>query len=82
MLPACVPFVCLQFITEVDNLSYVYGFGERDKERVDTYGHVVLTDADAWQLSRTKALCVTITVVFTVWLVQNGAMAASMMFGA
>ena len=38
------------FITEIDNMSYHLGLGERAKERVDTYAHVVLTDEEAKKL--------------------------------
>ena len=49
---------------------------------MDTYGYVVLTDIEARQLSRTKALCVVITVVFTLWLVSNGASVATIISAA
>ena len=81
-LNICFNTIAVLFITEVDNLSYVFGLGERARERVDTYGHVTLDDAEARQLSVTKALCVLGTVVFTVWLVTNGASVAAMLAGA
>eukprot|EP01052_Picozoa_sp_SAG31_P029800 SAG31_NODE_2997_length_4803_cov_4.274872_1_plen_524_part_00 len=37
--------------------SYHIGLGERAKERVDTHGHVVLTNEEALMLARTKGLC-------------------------
>ena len=81
-LNICFNTLAVLFITEVDNLSYTFGLGERAKERVDTYGHVVLDDYEARQLSVTKALCVVCTVVFTIWLVTNGASVAAMLAGA
>eukprot|EP01043_Picozoa_sp_COSAG02_P023757 COSAG02_NODE_1277_length_13502_cov_14.551593_10_plen_132_part_00 len=68
-------------VTEVDNLSYQFGLSEREKQRVDAFGHVVLSDSQARQLSRTKLLCVIITVFVTLWLVTNGAAVAAMISG-
>ena len=81
-LNVCFNTIAVLFITEVDNLSFQLGLSEREKERVDTYGYVVLTDIEARQLSRTKALCVVITVVFTLWLVSNGASVATIISAA
>lgn len=81
-LNVCFNTIAVLFITEVDNLSYQFGLGEREKERVDTYGYVVLTDLEARQLSRSKAMCVVITVVFTLWLVDNGASIATIFSAA
>ena len=73
--------IAVLFITEVDNLSYHFGLSERAKQRVDSFGYVELDDAQARQLSRTKAVCVLITVFVTLWLVTNGAATASMISG-
>jgi hypothetical protein len=70
-----------RFITEIDNMSYHLGLGERAKERVDTHGHVILTDEEAKRLSHTKALCTITCVVGTLWLVSNGAVVAAFMSG-
>ena len=70
------------FITEIDNMSYHLGLGERAKQRVDQCGHVVLTDDEAAQLSRTKALCTLACVFGAVLLVANGALWACLMAGA
>ena len=53
--------------------SYQYGLGERIRERVDAMGHVALTDKDASTLSRTKALCIVLTVcgIFVGVLLQS-----------
>lgn len=67
------------FTCEVDNLSYKFGLGEREKERVDRNGHIALTDEEVVQLSRTKFLCIPITVVLTSWLITNGASVAAML---
>ena len=67
------------FITEVDNMSYMFGLGEKLKERVDTYGHVHLGDDEARQLSRTKVLCVVAAVGGTLFFVNNGATFATLM---
>lgn len=56
---------------QVDNLSYQFGLSEHAKERVDTAGHVELTHTQARKLSRTKVLCVMVTVVAVVFLVKN-----------
>ena len=66
---------------DVDNLSYSFGLGERAKERVDSCGHIHLTDAQAQRLSRTKVLCVNVVLVASVWLVDNGASVAAMLSG-
>ena len=44
-------------------------------------GHVRLDDMQAKQLSRTKALVVTITCVMSVWMVINRSMPAAMFSG-
>eukprot|EP01046_Picozoa_sp_COSAG06_P086567 COSAG06_NODE_33152_length_494_cov_1.156962_1_plen_110_part_10 len=62
-------------------MSYHLGLGERAKERVDTYAHVVLTDEEAKKLLVTKALCTITCVVGTLWLVSNGAVVAALMSG-
>jgi hypothetical protein len=62
-------------------MSYHLGLGERAKERVDTHGHVILTDEEAKRVSRTKALCTMTCVVGTLWLVSNGAVVAGMISG-
>ena len=36
--------IAILFICDIDNLSYQYGLSEHLKERVDTYGHVLLHD--------------------------------------
>lgn len=66
---------------QVDNLSYHYGLSEREKERVDTHGHIMLTDAEAKKLSRTKVLCVAVTMVTTIWLVLNSSLQAAVVSG-
>lgn len=66
---------------DVDNLSYNFGLAERAKERVDGYGHIDLSDAQAQRLSRTKILIVTVVLVGTIWLVDNGASVAAMLSG-
>lgn len=71
------PFVVAVQWVQVDNLSYHYGLSEREKERVDTYGHIMLTDAEAKKLSRTKVLVVAVTMVATVWLVLNASLPAA-----
>ena len=70
------------FITDIDNMSYTHGLGERAKERVDQNGHVVLTDEECTQLSRTKILCTVTCVIGPVWLVHNGAIWGAMLSGA
>ena len=60
-------------------MSYHFGLGERAKERVDTHGHVILTDEETRKLWHTKALCTVTSVVGTLWLVSNGAVVASIM---
>jgi len=60
-------------------MSYHFGLGERAKERVDTHGHVMLTDEETRKLWHTKALCTVTSVVGTLWLVSNGAVVASIM---
>ena len=73
--------IAVLFITEVDNLAYAFGLGERERERVDTYGYVMLTDGEARMFGRTKVLCVTATVVYTLWMVWNGASVGALMSG-
>lgn len=46
-----------RFLTEVDNLSYHFGIGEKARERVEEAGHVELTDTETRRLTRTKSLC-------------------------
>ena len=46
-----------RFLTEVDNLSYQFGIGEKVKERVEEAGRVELTDTETRRLTRTKSLC-------------------------
>eukprot|EP01051_Picozoa_sp_SAG22_P030274 SAG22_NODE_11655_length_475_cov_1.095745_1_plen_77_part_10 len=58
-------------------MSYHLGLGEREKERVDTHGHVILTDQEAKGLTRTKVLCTVTCVVGTMLLVHNGAIHAA-----
>jgi hypothetical protein len=77
----CFNTIAILFITEIDNMSYHLGLGERAKERVDTHGHVVLTDEEAKALLVTKALCTVTCVVGTLWLVSNGAVVAALMSG-
>ena len=67
------------FITEVDNMSYMFGLVEKQKERVDTYGHVQLREDEARQLARTKVLCVVATVASTIFSVNSGATVATLM---
>lgn len=70
------------FITDIDNMSFQFGLGERAKERVDEFGHITLTDVEATQLSITKPLCTVTCIVAGVWLVSNGALWAALQFGA
>jgi hypothetical protein len=70
------------FITDIDNMSYHCGLGERAKERVDQNGHVTLTDEECTQLSRTKMLCTVACVLVPCFLVDNGAIYAALMSGA
>ena len=58
-------------------MSYHFGLGERAKERVDTHGHVMLTDEETKKLWHTKALCTVTSVVGILWLVSNGAVVAA-----
>ena len=58
-------------------MSYELGLGERAKERVDTHGHVMLTDEETKKLWHTKALCTVPSVVGILWLVSNGAVVAA-----
>ena len=69
------------FITEIDNMSYHLGLGERAKERVDTHGHVIMTDDEVTKLTHIKALCTATSVIGTVWLVYNGAVVAALLSG-
>lgn len=70
------------FITDIDNMSFHFGLGERAKERVDEFGHITLTNVEATQLTVTKALCTVTCIVAGVWLVSNGALWAALQFGA
>ena len=74
-------FGCTIVITEVDNMSYHFGLSERQKQRVDTYGHVALTDPQAKQLSRTKSLVIGVTCFICVLMVSNRSMPAAMFSG-
>lgn len=78
-LQVCFNTIAILFITEIDNMSYHLILGERVKERVDTYGHIVLTEEDAVRLSRAKMLSTFACVVGTVGLVYNGALVAARM---
>ena len=60
-------------------MSYMFGLGEKKKERVDTHGHVTPSEDEALQLALTKALCVVATVVGTLFFVNNGATMATLM---
>ena len=60
-------------------MSYQFGLAEKQKERVDTFGHIKLREDEALQISRTKVLCVVTTVVATLLLVSNGATFATLM---
>ena len=73
--------VCVAVITEVDNMSYHLGLSERQKQRVDTYGHVVLSDPQAKQLSFTKTMVISVTCFICVWMVSNRSMPAAMFSG-
>ena len=73
--------VCVTVITEVDNMSYHLGLSERQKQRVDTYGHVVLSDQQAKQLSFTKTLVIGVTCVICVWMVLNRSFVAAVFSG-
>jgi len=77
----CFNTIAILFITEIDNMTYHLGLGEREKERVDTRGHVILTDDEAKRLSHTKALCTVTCVIGTLWLVSNGAVVAAFLSG-
>lgn len=66
---------------DIDNLSYYYGLSERARERMDTVGHILLTDDDADKLSRTKIICVAVTIFFTMWAVQNQSMSGAFFLG-
>ena len=66
---------------QVDNVSYHFGLGEREKEKVDADGHVLLTDNQARSLSRTKVMCTAVTMALTLLMVYNGASAAAMLNG-
>ena len=81
--PSTTASVCSnsQFIMDVDNLSYSFGLGERARERVDSFGVVELNDSQAQRLHRTKMLSVSIVLVVTLWLVDNGASVAAMLSG-
>eukprot|EP01052_Picozoa_sp_SAG31_P023677 SAG31_NODE_1967_length_6785_cov_7.007329_7_plen_508_part_00 len=61
-MKTCFNTVAILFLTEVDNLSYKFGLGERARERVDAVGHVILSDEDAKMLTRTKKLCIVLTI--------------------
>ena len=64
-LAVCFNTIAVLFITEVDNMSYHLALGEREKERVDAHGHIVLTDEEAQRISRTKLLCISVTMLYT-----------------
>ena len=70
------------FIADVDNVTYQFGLDERERQRVDAFGHVELRDEEIRLLSRTKRLCVPITIIVTAWLVTNGASFAAMLSGS
>ena len=59
-------------------MSYMFALGEKQKARVDACGRVQLQDNEATQLAWTKALCVVITVLSTVFSVRNGATVAGL----
>jgi hypothetical protein len=73
--------IAVLFVTEVDNMAYAIGLGERQRERVDTYGYVLLTDEEARTFSRTKLLCITATVFYTFYMVWNGASVGAILSG-
>jgi hypothetical protein len=70
------------FIADVDNVTYQFGLDERERQRVDAFGHVELREEEISLLSRTKRLCIPITIIVTGWLVTNGASFAAMLSGA
>eukprot|EP01052_Picozoa_sp_SAG31_P065133 SAG31_NODE_23957_length_492_cov_0.982188_1_plen_116_part_10 len=44
-------------------MTYNFGIGERQRQRVDEAGHLLLTDLETWKLSRTKAFSIVIIVI-------------------
>lgn len=71
------PRIAILFITEIDNMSYQLVLGEREKERVDTHGHIILTDQEAKRLSHTKVLCISTCIVVTMLMTYAGAVVAA-----
>ena len=53
-IATCISF---RFLTEVDNLSYKFGIGEAERQRVDEAGHVQMTNVETQRLSQTKTFC-------------------------
>ena len=51
-------------MTEVDNLSYKLGLGERLRGRVEKHGHVLLSDIEKASLARMKATQVGLVMFF------------------
>ena len=70
-LDICFNTIAIMFITEVDNMTFMFGLAEKQKERVDAYGHVQLREDEARQLARTKVLCVAATVAATLFFVNK-----------
>ena len=52
-------------------MTFMFGLAEKQKERVDAYGHVQLRADEARQLARTKVLCVAATVAATLFFVNK-----------
>ena len=70
------------FIADIDNVTYQFGIDERERQRVDAFGHVELREEELRLLSRTKRICIPVTMFVTAWLVTNGASFAAMLSGA
>lgn len=62
-LSVCFNTIAILFMTEIDNVCYHFGLGEKTKARMEAAGRVVLTDKENDNLLRLKVTHIVLVVV-------------------
>eukprot|EP01052_Picozoa_sp_SAG31_P045790 SAG31_NODE_8509_length_1439_cov_1.197015_2_plen_228_part_00 len=62
-LSVCFNTIAILFMTEIDNVCYHFGLGEKTKARMEAAGRVVLTDQENENLLRLKVVHIFLVVI-------------------
>ena len=81
-LSVCLNAVAILFLCDIDNIAFRMALGERVRARVEDAGRVVLTDAEASALARTKAVHVVLLVLSVLVATLQDGLALGLVFVA